>query len=154
MVPRAAISNFKKRPSATATQQPSAEALLKLVEAAQALSVPAQSAEACSPDFFQDITPAEWAQHIVDAVLNRLICRFPKPLERCPWTGLNRNQLYEITAQDSEKRPTISTLSLKKQGARSGARFFFVGSALNYLRQVADEQAAARNTQPNRPKQK
>lgn len=86
----------------------------------------------------QDCTAEEWAALVVDAYLNRICTRFPKPRTQCPFTGLNRNQLYEITRQTPSP---VRTVSMKEAGERSGARFFFVGDALRYLGALADQQA-------------
>lgn len=98
-----------------------------------------------SSETSQKCDPAEWAQLLVDAQLERVISRYPKPGKQCPWTGLNRNQIYELSQKIVDGRPCIETISLKEPGSRSGARFFLVGSALRYLRHVAAEQTAASN---------
>jgi hypothetical protein len=78
---------------------------------------------------------------VVGALLARIVTRFPKPGERCPFTGLSRNQIYDLSKTAPGRQP-IRTVSLKEPGERSGARFFFVGSALECLSALADHQVA------------
>lgn len=111
-----------------------ASALLKLLAAPPLYGT--QSASQQKPD---DCTTEKWAGLVVDAFFDRICTRFPKPKSQCPFTELNRNQLYELTGG---KHSPIRTVSLKEPGERSGARFFFIGDALRHLRALAAEQAA------------
>lgn len=122
-----------------------ASALLKLLGA-----VPLQGTQLASQQKPHDCTAEEWANHVVDAFLDRVCMRFPKTKSQCPFTGLNRNQLYELTGH---KRSPIRTVSLKEPGERSGARFFFVGDALRHLRILAAEQASSAASPANKKSQ-
>jgi hypothetical protein len=88
----------------------------------------------------------EWAQQIVDALLNRIVRRMPRagtkstPAEHCPFTGLNRGQLYELLRLGKVGKTPIRTVTLKQEGEASGARFYYVGSVLEHLDRLAKEQ--------------
>lgn len=117
------------------------DALMSLLSAAQALTAPARPLESARHGSHSvEISSEEWARHVVNATLERLVTRFPKPGQRCPFTGLSRNQIYDLSKPAPGKKP-IRTVSLKEPGERSGARFFFIGSALERLSALADEQA-------------
>jgi hypothetical protein len=91
---------------------------------------------------------AEWAEHVVAALLKQLIRRVPlpadrkrnRPAESCPFTGLNHSQIYEAMEPHDDGRPTIRTISLAEPGEASGARFYTVGSALEYMAYMAKRQ--------------
>ncbi len=84
-------------------------------------------------------------------MLNETYRRVPKgadkkskrPAETCPSTGLNRNQFYELFDLRENGRPVIKNFSLKQKGEKSGARFYSVGSVLDYLDRLAEMQAQA-----------
>jgi hypothetical protein len=90
-----------------------------------------------------------WAEAVVDALLSRLISRIPFDGERCPYTGLNRNQIYELLKAGPNGEAVISSFTLAAPGEASGARFFLIGSALDYLHGLA-----AQPPQPKLPKSK
>ena len=133
-----------KNAKAAGSIEPSSSSVAASVELSNALlnllaATPFHGAKSADEQKPQDCSADEWAGHVVDAFLDRTCARFPKPKSQCPFTGLNRNQLYELT---KGKHSPIRTVSLKKPGERSGARFFFVGDALRHLRDLATEQAA------------
>jgi hypothetical protein len=80
-----------------------------------------------------------WARAVVDALLARLISRVPKDGERCPITGLNRAQIYELIQPGPDGQPAILSFTLAEPGEASGARFFLIGSALDYLHGLAEK---------------
>jgi hypothetical protein len=80
-----------------------------------------------------------WARAVVDALLARLISRVPKDGERCPITGLNRAQIYELIQPGPDGQPAIHSFTLAEPGEASGARFFLIGSALDYLHGLAEK---------------
>lgn len=131
-------------PETTSLEADRVQALSKIQDALTALTQPSNATQAAAFIRPSECTPEEWAQHLVDAFLDRLVTRFPKPGMQCPFTGLNRNQLYEHAAG---KSPVIQMLSLKEKGERCGARFFFVGSAIRYLRETSEYQSAPSSTQ-------
>ena len=93
----------------------------------------------------------EEAALLTRAMLNETYRRVPKgadtelnrPAEVCPHTGLNRNQFYELFDLRENGRPVIKNFSLKQKGEKSGARFYSVGSVLDYLDRLAEIQAQA-----------
>ncbi len=96
---------------------------------------------------------AEWAQQLVDALLNRIVRRMPRagtkttPAEQCPFTGLNRGQLYELLRPGKDGKTPIRTITLKQEGEASGARLYYVGSVLEHLNRLAEvQQLASENT--------
>ncbi len=97
------------------------------------------TASAGGPDLSFDLKT--WAQAVVDALLSRLINRIPLDGERCLFTGLNRAQIYQLMKSGPNGAPGIASFSLAEPGKASGARFFFIGSALEYLRYRAERQA-------------
>ncbi len=66
----------------------------------------------------------EEATLLVEAALNRSYRRVPRaanakkniPPERCPWTGLTRNQFYELFKQRENGQPLIKNVSLREEG--------------------------------------
>lgn len=92
----------------------------------------------------------EWADHVVSALLKRLTRRVPlpantklkRPAEHCPFTGLNHSQIYEAMEPHEDGRPTIRSISLAEPGEVSGAKFYSVQSAIEYMEYLAHRQAA------------
>ena len=88
------------------------------------------------------------AAQLVDALLERLYRRVPKPgtkttpAETCPFSDLNRSALYELfNLRNENGSPVIKTASLREEHEKRGARYYSVGSVLNYLDQLAAQQA-------------
>ena len=83
---------------------------------------------------------------IVDAILDRMYRRVPAPAAKggagvhCPFTGLNRGQLYELFKLRKNRKPVIRSVSLRENGETRGARFYHVGDSLRHMDQLADEQ--------------
>jgi hypothetical protein len=106
----------RHRPSQSATSDSlPARKFLELAEYLEDLASPPPTPFP-SPSQPVASAPEEWAQHLVDAFLNRLVTRFPKPGSRCPYTGLDRSQLYELMAKSIDGQPAIQTVSLKGAG--------------------------------------
>lgn len=86
---------------------------------------------------------------IIEAALDRVYRRLPHaantkkniPPERCPWTGLTRNQFYEIFELRENGRPLIKSVSFREDDEAHGARLYNVGSVLRYLDRLAEQQA-------------
>ena len=60
------------------------------------------------------------------------------PAEECPFTGLNRGQLYELL--NRPEKDEITTVSMRQEGETRAARLYNVGSVLSYLDRLAEEQ--------------
>ncbi len=109
------------------------------------------SASEAAKDENPRISDAEWAQLVVDALVKRLHRRVPlpastklsRPAEHCPFTGLNHSQIYEGMEPHQDGRPRIKSVSLAEPGEASGARFYSVQSALEYMDYLAERQANA-----------
>jgi len=94
---------------------------------------------------------AQWAQHVVDALIKRLYRRVPKSgnkklgrsPEFCPFSGLNHSQIYQGMEEHADGRPPIRSVSLKEPDEASAARFYSVQSALEYMDYLAHLQAPA-----------
>jgi hypothetical protein len=142
-------------PRAPFTAQP--EVVTKVAELLQALGQ--QSTTLFGPQ----VLPAEdvhavreqlSAQEITDALLDRLIRRMPKggrgdqPGEVCPYTGLNRSALYELINKRENGKPAIRSVTLREAGEKHGARFYYVGSVLRYLDQLAERQESEEPSVP------
>jgi len=96
------------------------------------------------------------AAEVVDALLQRMYRRMPRsgtkdsPAEHCPFTGLNRSALYELfSLRDEDGNPVIKTISMREADEKHGARFYSVGSVLNYLDRLAAEQSRECPTKEN-----
>jgi hypothetical protein len=121
---------------------PTPENLEKLTAVLELLGLSPKTLEKPSPS----IEDANWADLLVGAQLKHLIRRIPlpanknRPAEHCPYTGLNRGQFYEAIKPRRDGRPYIRTISMKEEGERHGARFYYVRSALDYMKFLANEQ--------------
>jgi len=91
-----------------------------------------------------------WAQAVVDALLHRLTSRTPLDGQKCPFSGLNRAQIYELRKLGPSGEPEIESFTLAEDDEASGARFFFVGSALAYLRRQAAKKRTTKKTSKTR----
>jgi hypothetical protein len=86
------------------------------------------------------------ADVLIEALLKRTYRRMPRPAnkekgiaaEDCPFTGLNRGQLYELL--NRSENGEIKTVSMRQEGETRAARLYNVGSVLEYLDRLAEEQ--------------
>jgi hypothetical protein len=93
-----------------------------------------------------------WARAVVDALMAKMVSRWPKDGERCPFTGLNCAQIYELSQPGPDGQPPIKTVSFAEPGENSGARFFLVGSALDYLHRLAERPPPAKRVKSRKQK--
>jgi hypothetical protein len=78
------------------------------------------------------------ADVLIEALLKRTYRRMPRPAnkekgiaaEDCPFTGLNRGQLYELL--NRSENGEIKTVSMRQEGETRAARLYNVGSVLDY----------------------
>jgi hypothetical protein len=127
-----------------------AAALMKLAEVMQVLCGTAAPAgfPMPAPAANSGAAVAASAAEIVDAILQRLYRRMPKagtknsPAEHCPYSGMNRSAIYEIlNLRNEDGSPVIKTVTSREENEKHGARYYSVGSVLNYLDKLAAEQA-------------
>lgn len=61
--------------------------------------------------------------------------RLPAPGSRCPFTGLSRSTLYELTLAGpaNEGRAPVKSVVLRKRGALRGIRLINYDSLMQYL---------------------
>lgn len=61
--------------------------------------------------------------------------RLPAPGGRCPYTGLSRSTLYELTIPGpaNEGIPPVKSVVLRKRGALRGIRLINYDSLMSYL---------------------
>lgn len=57
--------------------------------------------------------------------------RMPKPGAVCPWTGLGRSYLYQLS-----KEGKIKSFSVRKRNTGRGVRLICLDSVLEYLRGI------------------
>ena len=121
--------------------------LVSALQALKSLGFPSEGAKGERPQ----VSDAEWAQLVVDAVIKHLTRRVPlpantklnRPAEYCPFTGLNHSQIYEGMEPHGDGRPQIKSVSLAEPGEASGARFYSVQSAIKYMEYLAERQENA-----------
>jgi hypothetical protein len=81
----------------------------------------------------------EVADLFVAAVFDKVFRRMPA--KECPFSGLNRGQLYKIFKLRSDGKPVIRHGSpTRKEGQKHGACHYNLGDALRYLERVAEQQ--------------
>ena len=61
--------------------------------------------------------------------------RLPAPGKRCPYTGLSRSTLNELTIAGpvNDDRPPVKSVVLRKRGALRGIRLINYDSLMQYL---------------------
>lgn len=61
--------------------------------------------------------------------------RLPQPGKRCPYTGLSRSTLNELTIPGpaNDNRPPVKSVVLRKRGAMRGIRLISYDSLMTYL---------------------
>lgn len=61
--------------------------------------------------------------------------RLPAPGKRCPYTGLSRSTLNELTIPSTanDNRPPVKSVVLRKRGALRGIRLINYDSLMTYL---------------------
>lgn len=61
--------------------------------------------------------------------------RLPAPGRRCPYTGLSRSTLNELTipGRANENKPPVKSVVLRKRGALRGIRLISYDSLMQYL---------------------
>lgn len=71
--------------------------------------------------------------------------RLPLPGNRCPYTGLSRTGLCELTAPGprNDNRPPVKSVVLRKRGAAKGVRLISYDSLMAYLESLAGREVAA-----------
>jgi hypothetical protein len=136
-------SQPKQEPALT----PELAEIKQILEVMQMLKGLGKSAQSPAPSA-EIREGADWAVQVVDALLKRVIRRVPKggsktrAPEHCPYTGLNRSQIYELMKRRKHGRPLIKTVALREPDETQGARFYYVGSVLDYLNELAEAQAS------------
>lgn len=65
--------------------------------------------------------------------------RLPAPGRRCPYTGLSRSTLNELTIPGpaNDGRPPVKSVVLKKRGALRGIRLISYDSLMTHLENLA-----------------
>lgn len=65
--------------------------------------------------------------------------RLPAPRSRCPFTGLSRSTLNELTIPGpaNEGTPPVKSVVLRKRGALRGIRLISYDSLMGYLNELA-----------------
>ncbi len=65
--------------------------------------------------------------------------RLPQPGHRCPYTGLSRSTLNELTIPGlaNDNRPPVKSVVLRKRGAMRGIRLISYDSLMAYLDSLA-----------------
>lgn len=82
----------------------------------------------------------EDADVLLDALLDKVYRRVPLKAppggkgEQCPFSGLNRNQFYELFLLEEDGKPVIKNFTLAEPDEKTGARFYCVGSVLKHLK--------------------
>lgn len=64
--------------------------------------------------------------------------RLPAPRARCPFTGLSRSTLNELTIPGpaNDGTPPVKSVVLRKRGALRGIRLISYDSLMNYLSEL------------------
>lgn len=75
--------------------------------------------------------------HVSDPALARWI-RAPKGTTPCPHTGLRRTTMYSLIKKAG---PRIRVCRMHEQGAKRGCVLFWLPSIMQYLHDMAGEQA-------------
>lgn len=78
------------------------------------------------------ISPASEVNH-----LPRYI-RLPKPMERCPWTGMSRGTLNDLILGPDAP---VESLVIRREGASRGVRLIKFQSLLHHLEVLQSQQA-------------
>ena len=67
--------------------------------------------------------------------------RLPAPSERCPYTGLSRSTLCELSipSKKNDFRPPVKSVLLRKRGAVRGIRLLSYDSLLQHLNSLAGQ---------------
>jgi hypothetical protein len=65
--------------------------------------------------------------------------RLPQPGKRCPYTGLSRTTLFELTVPCSRNgfRPVVRSYQLRRKGAVRGIRLFHLHDLFEYIEKHA-----------------
>ncbi|PTY08009.1 hypothetical protein DB347_07015 [Opitutaceae bacterium EW11] len=65
--------------------------------------------------------------------------RLPAPGRRCPFTGLSRSTLNELTIPGpaNNRKPPVKSVVLRKRGAQRGIRLISYDSLMAYLDSMA-----------------
>lgn len=69
--------------------------------------------------------------------------RLPLPGQRCPYTGLARTTLNELTipCERNGHRPPVKSIVIRQRGAARGIRLISYDSLMGYLNQLVEEVA-------------
>lgn len=150
---------FYTSPQSTVAVDPAAvhlQALMSLVEASRKLAETPSNPTAGSCGVEAD--GQRLADQVVRAYLNKITRRIPKggskdePGEQCPFTGFNRSQIYEILAVRKNGKPVVRNVTTKKKGEKHGARFYYVGSLMDWRDELAENQALETQTEKHHGK--
>lgn len=76
---------------------------------------------------------------VMNAEIKPEFLRLPAPRKRCPYTGLSRSTLCELTipSPKNDHRPPVKSVVIKKRGAVRGIRLLVYDSLMGYLESLA-----------------
>ncbi|MDP0500740.1 MAG: hypothetical protein Q7P63_11655 [Verrucomicrobiota bacterium JB022] len=71
--------------------------------------------------------------------------RLPLPGKRCPYTGLSRSTLNELTiaSDTNDYNPPVDSKVLRKRGATRGIRLINFDSLISYLNELPGDEEVA-----------